>query len=103
MPGHFLAKADRFLAQSRIEFRSAPDRLLGCLRAADDLDQRDQMRRIERMRDDATLGMERATGLDLAHCKALRTRSDDHIGRQQFVELTVQLFLEVYPLRSVLL
>ena len=49
MPGHFLVKPDGLLAQSRVEFDGALDRRFGRLRAADDLDQRDQVRRIERM------------------------------------------------------
>jgi len=36
MTRHLLVKADGFLAQRRIKFRSAPDRLLGGLRSADD-------------------------------------------------------------------
>ena len=103
MPGHFLVQADGPLAQSRIEFRSAPDRLLGGLCSADDLDQRDQVRRIERMRDDAALRVQRGARLDLAHRQAGRARGDDHIGRQQFVELAVQLLLEIDALGSVLL
>src|ERR1700680_2533239 len=103
MPRHLLVQADSSLAQGSIEFRGAPDRLLGRLRSADDLDKRDQVWRIEGMRDDAALRVKRATGLDLAHRQAGRARGNDHVGWQQFVELTVQLLLEVDPLGSVLL
>src|SRR3954451_2174751 len=70
MPWHFLVQADSPLAQSRIKFRGTTDGLLGRLGSADDLDKRDQMRRIERMRDDTTLRVKRGTGLDLAHRQA---------------------------------
>jgi len=48
MPRHFLVEAHRPLPDRRIKFRSAPDRRFRGLCPADDLDQRDQVRRIER-------------------------------------------------------
>ena len=51
---------------------TALDRLLRCLSPADDLDQRDEVGRIERMADDAALRMQRATRLDLAHSQSRR-------------------------------
>ena len=40
---------------------------------------------------------------DLAHGQARRAGRNDHVRRQQFVELPVELSLEVDPLRSILL
>ena len=103
MPGQFLVQADRPFSHRGIEFRRAPNRLLRGLRAPNDLDQRHQMRRIERVPDDAALGVSAATRLDLAHRETGRTRRDDHLGRQQLVELSVELRLEFDPLGSILL
>ena len=55
------------------------------------------------MGDDATLRMRRSALLDFAHCEPGRTRRDDHVGRQQVVELPIELLLKVDPLRPVLL
>src|SRR5215469_1124089 len=70
---HFLVEAHRPLPDRRVKFRCAPDRLFGSLGSADNLDQRDQVRRIERMGDDATLGMRRGSLLDFAHGEPRRT------------------------------
>src|SRR3984893_7938636 len=61
------------------------------------------MRWIERMRYDTALGMRRTARLDVAHGEAGRARRDDHVGRQQLVELPRELLLEVDPLGAVLL
>ena len=103
MPGHFLAYADGLLAEPRVEFGGALDRRFRGLRAANDLDQRHQVRRIERMADDATLRVQAAIRLNLAHGEAGRARGDDHVGRQQFIELLIQLLLEIDPLGAVFL
>ena len=58
MAGDFLAQTDGLLAQARVEFRGAPNGRFRGLRAADDLDERNQVRRIERMADDAALGVQ---------------------------------------------
>ena len=59
MSGQFLVQSDRPFPHGRVEFRDALDRLFGGLRAADDLDQRHQVGRVERMPDDAALGVRR--------------------------------------------
>ena len=70
MAGDFLAQTDGLLSEPGVEFRRALDRRLRSLGAADDLDQRNQMRRIEGMADDAALGVQGAIRLDRAHGEA---------------------------------
>ncbi len=103
VPRHFLVEAHRPLPDRRVKFRCAPDRGFGGLCPADDLRQRDQVGRIERMGDDAALGMGCGTLLDFAHGEPRRARCDDHVGRQQLVELAIELLLEFDPLGPVLL
>ena len=67
VPRHFLVEAHSPLSDRRVKFRCASDRLFGSLGAADDLYERNQVRRIERMGDDAALRMGRGAGLDFAH------------------------------------
>src|SRR5271163_3281032 len=55
MSRHLLVKADSSLAQARVESGGTLDRFLGRLRSPDNLDKRDQVRRVERVRDDAAL------------------------------------------------
>jgi len=55
MPGHLLVEANDPLSQTRIEGRCALDGVFRGLCAADDFDERYQVRRIERMRYDAAL------------------------------------------------
>src|SRR5262245_48289055 len=55
------------------------------------------------MTDNATLGMQPNARLNVAHLDPGRTRRDDHVRRQQLVELLVQLLLEVQPFWPVLL
>src|SRR4051812_3775652 len=57
MAGHFLAQPDGLLPQACVELGGARNRRFRGLRAANDLDQRDQVRRIEGMADDTALGM----------------------------------------------
>src|ERR1700722_13757733 len=61
------------------------------------------MGRIERMPDDTTFRMLRATRLNLAHGETRGAGSDDGRRRQPGVELSVECFLEVEPLGTVLL
>src|SRR5882757_1192468 len=67
MPRHFLAHQDRAPANAPVEFRDPLDRFFGSLGAAHDFDQWDEVGRIERMTDDATLGMRSTAQLNLAH------------------------------------
>ena len=55
------------------------------------------------MGDDAALRMGRGARLDFAHGEPRRARCDDHVGRQQLVELPIELLLEIDPLGPVLL
>ena len=55
------------------------------------------------MADDAALRMGCGACLDFAHLDSGRARRDDHVGRQQLIELPVELLLEVQPLGTVLL
>src|ERR1700728_5218538 len=55
------------------------------------------------MADDATLGVKAAIRLNLAHGETRRARSDDHIRRQQLVELAIEFLLEVDSLGPVFL
>ena len=103
MAGHLLMEPDRPLAEPAVEFRDTVDGLLGRLRAADDLDQRDQVRRIEGMPDHTPLGVARACRLDLADGQARRTRRDDGIRREDLVEMHVEISLKFDPFRPVLL
>ena len=103
MPRHLLVQPDRLLPHGRIEFPGALDRLFGGLCATDDLDQRHKVGRVEGMPDHAALGMRGAPRLDLAHRQAGGARRNDHVGRQQLVELPIELFLEIDPLGPVLL
>ena len=101
--GHLLVDAHRLLSDRRVKFRRTPDRRFRGLRPADDLRQRDQVGRIERMSDDAALGMGGRTLLDFAHGEPRRARCDDHVGRKQLVQLPIELLLEIDPLGPVLL
>jgi hypothetical protein len=73
------------------------------LSPADNLDQWDQVGWIERMGNDAALGMGRGALLNFAHGEPRRAGRDDHVGRQQFVQLPIELLLEIDPLGPVLL
>src|SRR5260221_12125581 len=79
------------------------DRRFRRLRAADDLDERDQVRGIEGMADDAALRVQAAIRLDLADGEAGRARGDDYLSGQQLVELRIELLLEVDPFGPVFL
>ena len=48
-------------------------------------------------------GCDAAARLDFAHGEPRRARGDDHVGRQQLVELPIELLLEIDPLGPVLL
>jgi len=103
MARHFLIEAHRPLSDRRVKFRCAPDCLFGGLGSADDFDQRDQVRRIEWMGNDTTLGMCRGALLDFAHGEPRRTRCDDYVGSEQLVELSIEFLLEINPLGPVFL
>src|ERR1700728_1735283 len=64
MPWHFLVEAHRPLPNRGVKFRGALDCGFRGLCPTDDLNQRDQVRRIERMGDDAALGMSRGALLE---------------------------------------
>src|SRR5258708_7477091 len=56
MPRHLLAHSNRPPSDALVEFRDPLDRFFGGLGATNDFDKSNQMGRIERMSDDATLG-----------------------------------------------
>src|ERR1700722_20849187 len=70
---HLLTHSNRPPSNALVEFRDALNCLFGGLGAAHDFHQRDEMRRIEWMSDDATLGMRSATRLNFAHREPGRT------------------------------
>jgi len=57
VPGDLAADVDRALADAGIKFHRPLNRSGGGLRAADHLDQRDQVWRVERVADDDAFGM----------------------------------------------
>src|SRR5947209_17503426 len=58
MPGHLLAQPDGLLTQSGVELCGALNRGFRGLRAANDLDQRNQVRRLEGLADHGTFGVQ---------------------------------------------
>jgi hypothetical protein len=67
---HFLVETYRFLPDQVIELDRAQNRLCRGLCPTDDLDQRDQVRRIEGMSDDAAFRMRCNACLNAAHLEA---------------------------------
>jgi hypothetical protein len=65
--GQFLVQANRLLTNRTVELRGPLYRLFGSLCASNDLDQRNQMWRIEGMRDDTAFRMCGRSFLYLAH------------------------------------
>jgi hypothetical protein len=102
MADQFLADADRVLAESPVERRRGLDRGLGGRLAADDLDERDQVWRIERVADEHALRMG-AGGLDRARRQAGGTRRQDDVGGRRSIEAAEGVALDVDPLGAVLL
>src|ERR1700722_6277817 len=94
---HFLSKMDWLLADGRIEFDRAVNRIRGRLSATHHFHQRNHVRRIKRMPDDAALGM-LAGGLHHTHGEARGTRCNDGIRWRCSVHVSEQLNLEIFPL-----
>src|ERR1700722_6041579 len=67
VPRHLLAHSNRLSSNALVEFRDALNSLFGGLGTTHDFDQWDEVWGIERMADDATLGMRSAAQLNLAH------------------------------------
>src|SRR5882762_138209 len=103
MPVHLFAYSNRPPSNALVEFRDALNGLFGGLGATHDFDQWDKMGRIERMADYATLGMGAAAQLNLAHGEPGRARRDDHNGRQEVIELSIELLLEVEAFGAIFL
>ena len=93
---------NRPLADARVERHCLRDGRVGRLRAADDLDERNQMRRVERMTQHHAFRMP-ALGLHRADRQPRRTRCEHHVGRRGRVHAAEQVALEVEPLGAVLL
>src|SRR3954452_10106779 len=90
MSAGFFADVDRLLADLAIEREGPGDRFGGGLLAADDLDQRYQMRWIERMAtDQARRGPE--PGLHLSHDQARAPGGENGVWTQRGVELCIEL------------
>jgi hypothetical protein len=75
----------RPLAERRIDCESALDCRRCRLRARDKLDQWHEMRRVERMPDNAAFAMA-AISLQIAHQQARRARCDDDRWRQDSID-----------------
>ncbi|MCY1361119.1 hypothetical protein D9M69_477760 [compost metagenome] len=99
---HLALHVDRPLADGRIERHRAGDDLGRGLRTADHFDQRDQVRRIERMPQHHALRMY-AARLHAADRQARRTRREDGLGRCRRVHAAEQVDLEIHALGAVLL
>ncbi len=102
VPRNAFVKPYRLLAHRRVERHRALDRRFRRFGAANDLDQRNDVRRIERMPDDAALWM-LAIRLHYIHRDAGRARREYRIDRCNLVHLGVELRLEVGSFRRVLL
>src|SRR5207237_5375846 len=103
VPDNLPAQMDGSFADRSVERHRLPDRLWRRYGTSDDLDQRDKVRRIEWMADDATLGVGQTAGLDLAHCQAGRARCDNDVRGHQSVEPPIEVLLQIDALRAVFL
>ena len=102
VPLEFSAQADRLLADRSIEGHRPIDHRIGGFLAADDLQERNQMGRIERLAEHDPLGKARIR-LHWGHWQARRTRRRDNIGWQYWIEPVKQVFFDIRSLRPVLL
>jgi len=102
MSRHLAADVDRLLADCGVEGERPFDRLGTDLLAANDLDQRHQMRGIERVADDAAF---RVPAIDLhpAHQQSGRTRRDDDFRIEDAVEPGQQGALQLLAFGSAFL
>ena len=80
MAGKFLPQVDRLLADRRIKRHRLLDGFGRCFRPTDDFYQRDDVRRIEGVTNDAAFRM-LTFGLQHAHRQPRRTRGDERVGR----------------------
>src|SRR5215471_18279150 len=102
MPRKLLLQMDRLLADRSIEADCSLNRVRRGLTAANDLDQRYDVRRIEWMSDDHPLGVF-ALRLDDTWCDPRRARREKRINRHNLIHLCVELHLEVRTFRSIFL
>jgi hypothetical protein len=98
----FAPDANRLLADRAVEGQRLLDGMFGCQAAADHLDQRYQMRRIERMSQYYPFGMDSRI-LEVADQDARRTRRDEAIGGESRGDLCQKIALHVDLFRTVLL
>ena len=98
----FLVETNRLLADGFVKGHGPPDRLVRRLRTADDFDERDDVRRIERVADQHALGVH-TVRLHDARRDPRRARGDDRVDRRGSVNVCEQLHLEIRALRSVFL
>ncbi|MNT04737.1 hypothetical protein D3C72_1393280 [compost metagenome] len=99
---HLALHVDRPLADGGIEGHRAGDGVGRGLLAADHLDQRDQVRRVERMPQHHALRVH-AARLHAADRQARRARREDGLRRRGGVHAAEQVDLEVHALGAVLL
>ncbi|EEF23085.1 conserved hypothetical protein, partial [Ricinus communis] len=98
----FLAYFQRTLAERAIEVERSVDQCAGCLRIRHHLDERQQMRRIERMPDDETAGRLHLAGLNRSG-NARTGRKEQAMRRRGPFDGCPESGLEVGAFRAVLL
>ena len=102
MPVDLFTNVDRMFSDGTIKREGALDRTRrGCL-TADDLDERNKVRRIEGMGDHAPLRMH-AAALQPRDEKPRRARGDDRFGTRCRVDAREELDFERFALRPILL
>ncbi len=102
MAGDLAADVNRPFADRLVKGQRTFDRSGRGSLAADHFNQRNEMRRIERMTDHAALGMT-ATRLQPADQQPRGTRSDDHFGRQDRIDPGEERLLDRLALGAILL
>ena len=103
MAQDLMAQTDRVLAHRAIEVQRSFDRIRRGLFAAAHLDQRNEMRRVERMAEHDALRVARTCVLELADRDRRRARGQRRIGWRGLVEAAEETPLDVEPLRAILL
>ena len=101
-PGNLLVHDERHLAAQPIEPGRPVDRIGRGLLAADHFDQRQEIGRIERVRDDRAFRC-RALGLNVAHGEARGARRDHHVLRHHVSEPGIEILLQFQVFRHAFL
>jgi hypothetical protein len=103
VPRQFGADVDRRLPDGAIHVHRPLDRGRIGLRPVDYIDERDEMRRVERMANQHALGMLSTCRLDLRGGEARRARGEHGVGRSDPVEVGEELARELEALGPALL